>query len=240
MTSRLFALALAIVLAATVLARQPAANAIVAADGSGNYKTVQEAIDAVPQNTSASNRWTIVVKAGTYRERVYVQREKRFVRLVGEDAAGTVITFDLNATMPGPDGKPIGTFRTPTMTIDADDFTVENLTLENSAGPVGQALAAARGRRPCRLSQLPVHRLAGHDLPESRATVFRRLVHHWPRGLHLRRCDRVLRALSSPLPAQRLHHRGVDTARTAPRIRVRRWTDHRRGECPDLPRSSVA
>ncbi len=141
MTSRLFALAVAIVLAATVLARQPAANAIVAADGSGNYKTVQEAIDAVPQNTSASNRWTIFVKAGTYRERVYVQREKRFVRLVGEDAARTVITFDLNATMPGPDGKPIGTFRTPTMTIDADDFTAENLTLENSAGPVGQALA---------------------------------------------------------------------------------------------------
>ena len=43
--------------------------------------------------------------------------------------------------MPGEDGRPIGTFRTPTVTIDADDFTAENLTFENSAGPVGQALA---------------------------------------------------------------------------------------------------
>jgi pectin methylesterase-like acyl-CoA thioesterase len=121
--------------------KQPTANAIVASDGSGTHKTVQEAIDAVPQNTSASNRWTIFIKAGTYRERVYVQREKRFVTLLGEDAGRTVITYNLNATMPGEDGRPIGTFRTPTVTIDADDFTADNLTFENSAGPVGQALA---------------------------------------------------------------------------------------------------
>ena len=44
-------------------------------------------------------------------------------------------------TSPAPDGKPIGTFRTPSTTIDADDFTAENITFENSAGPVGQALA---------------------------------------------------------------------------------------------------
>jgi pectinesterase len=43
--------------------------------------------------------------------------------------------------MMGVDGKPIGTFRTPSTVIDADDFTAENLTFENSAGPVGQALA---------------------------------------------------------------------------------------------------
>ena len=117
------------------------ANAIVASDGTGNFRTVQDAIDAVPQNTSASNRWIIFIKAGTYRERIYVQREKRFVTLVGEDPARTAISYNLNATMPGPDGKPIGTFRTPTMTIDADDFSAENLTFENAAGPVGQALA---------------------------------------------------------------------------------------------------
>jgi pectinesterase len=142
MTSRVCALAVAVVAtAATLGSQQPRANAIVAADGSGDYRTVQEAIEAVPQNTSASHRWTIFVKAGTYRERVYVQREKRFVRLLGEDAVRTVITYNLNATMPGEDGRPIGTFRTPTVTIDADDFTAENLTFENSAGPVGQALA---------------------------------------------------------------------------------------------------
>src|SRR5262245_39296302 len=120
---------------------QPAANAVVAADGSGKYRTIQEAINTVPQSTTESNRWVIFVKAGTYREVVYVQREKRFVSLVGEDPLRTVITYDLNANVAGPDGKPIGTFRTPTVQIDADDFTAENITFENSAGPVGQALA---------------------------------------------------------------------------------------------------
>ena len=70
-----------------------------------------------------------------------MQREKRFFHLVGEDAKTTVLTYDLHANMPDKDGKPIGTFRTPSTTIDADDFTAENLTFENSAGPVGQALA---------------------------------------------------------------------------------------------------
>jgi len=117
------------------------ANAVVAADGSGDFRTVQDAINAVPQNTSASNRWVIFIKAGTYRELIYVQREKRFVTLVGEDPARTVLTYNLNANMTGADGKPIGTFRTPSTVIDADDFTAENLTFENGAGPVGQALA---------------------------------------------------------------------------------------------------
>ncbi|HUL53302.1 MAG TPA: pectinesterase family protein, partial [Opitutaceae bacterium] len=117
------------------------ASAVVAADGSGQYQTVQEAINAAPQLCQAGPRWVIRVKAGTYRELIYVQREKRFVSLVGEDPATTVITYDLYASLPGKDGKPIGTFRTPTALIDADDFTVENLTLENAAGPKGQALA---------------------------------------------------------------------------------------------------
>jgi pectinesterase len=116
-------------------------DAIVAADGTGQYTTIQEAINAVPQNTSAARRWVILVKPGTYREVVYVQREKRFVTLTGEDPARTTVVFNLKASDVGLDGKPIGTFRTPTMTIDADDFSIENLTIANDAGPVGQALA---------------------------------------------------------------------------------------------------
>jgi pectinesterase len=113
----------------------------VAADGTGQFKTVQEAINAVPQTTTRESPAVIRVKPGTYKELIYVQREKHFVRLVGEDAAKTVLTFDLNANMAGANGKPIGTFRTPSTYIDADDFTAENITFENSAGPVGQALA---------------------------------------------------------------------------------------------------
>lgn len=116
-------------------------DAIVAVTGPGTHKTVQEAINAVSQSTTAARRWLILVTAGTYRERLYVQREKRFVSLVGEDPLRTVITFDLKASDLGPDGLPIGTYRTPTVTIDADDFAIENLTIENGAGPGSQALA---------------------------------------------------------------------------------------------------
>src|ERR1051325_5157216 len=115
-------------------------NLFVATDGSAKFKSVQEAIMAVPQG-SATSPVIIHVKPGTYKELIYIQREKRFFKLVGEDATNTILTFDLNANMPGTNGRPIGTFKTPSTTVDADDFTAENITFENSAGPVGQALA---------------------------------------------------------------------------------------------------
>jgi pectinesterase len=119
----------------------PRPNAVVSADGTGDFKTVQEAVNKAPQTTTAAKPWTILIKPGTYRELVSIQREKHFIRLIGEDPEKTVITYNLHASMKGPDGLEIGTFRTPTFLIDADDFTVEKLTIENSAGPVGQALA---------------------------------------------------------------------------------------------------
>jgi pectinesterase len=137
--SWLLSVALLLGLAAT----SPAAaetNLLVAADGSARFKTVQEAIMAVPAG-SAANPVLIHIQPGTYRELIYVQREKRFFRLCGADPQKTVLTCDLHANLPGPDGKPIGTFRTASTVIDADDFTAENITFANSAGPVGQALA---------------------------------------------------------------------------------------------------
>lgn len=118
-----------------------AADAVVALDGSGQFKSVQEAIASAPQPIPAGKYWTILVKPGTYAEVVYVQRERGRIRLVGENAETTKITASLAAKTLGLDGKPIGTFRTATVYIDADDFVMENLTLENAAGPVGQALA---------------------------------------------------------------------------------------------------
>ena len=83
----------------------------------------------------------IHIKPGIYQELVCVQREKSFINLAGDDPEKTILTYNLQANLPGPDGQPIGTFRTPSTTIDADDFTAENITFENSAGAVGQALA---------------------------------------------------------------------------------------------------
>ncbi|HUA65948.1 MAG TPA: pectinesterase family protein [Alphaproteobacteria bacterium] len=115
-------------------------NISVAADGSGQFNSLQAAIMSVPSGTAASTV-IIHVKPGTYHELIYVQREKSFFHLIGDDATNTIITFNLYAGMTNLDGKPLGTFKTPTATIDADHFTAENITFENSAGPVGQALA---------------------------------------------------------------------------------------------------
>lgn len=112
----------------------------VALDGSAQFKSVQDAIMSVPAGTRSSPV-VIRIKPGVYKELIYIQHEKRFFRLVGEDAASTILTFDLHANMIGLNGKPIGTFRTPSTVIDADDFEAENITFENTAGPVGQALA---------------------------------------------------------------------------------------------------
>jgi pectinesterase len=117
-------------------------DTIVATDGSGQYTSLQEAISTAPMRTDpAATPWVIFVKAGTYTERIYVQRERGNIRVVGEDRDKTIVTYNLNANMPGPDGKPIGTFRTPTVQIDGDGMIWENITFANHAGPVGQALA---------------------------------------------------------------------------------------------------
>ncbi len=137
-------------LAGTLFA-QPPPDATVATDGSGQYTSLQDAISAAPMRTGSTDpRWVIFVKAGTYRERVYVQRERGRIAVIGEDAEKTILTYDLNANLPGPDGKPIGTFRTPTLQVDGDGMIWENLTIANDAGrpgprpdgpPVAQALA---------------------------------------------------------------------------------------------------
>lgn len=116
-------------------------DAVVATDGSGDFASIEKAIYAAPHRTEADPRWVIRVKPGVYQERVYVQRERGRIAVVGEDVATTVLDAAVFADQLGPDGVKLGTFRTPTLQIDGDGFVVENLTIQNSAGPVGQALA---------------------------------------------------------------------------------------------------
>jgi pectinesterase len=115
-------------------------DAVVAADGSGDHTSIQAAIMKAPYRAEGQP-WVIRVKPGTYKERVYVQRERGYIRLAGEDPATTVLSAGLHAGLTGADGQKIGTFGTPTLQIDGDGFEIENLTVENTAGPVGQALA---------------------------------------------------------------------------------------------------
>ncbi|MCP5545633.1 MAG: pectin esterase [Akkermansiaceae bacterium] len=139
---RLLALLLSL-LPALCAAGERKPDAVVATDGSGDFRSVQDAVAKADMRRANGTRrpWLILVKPGVYEERVYVQRERGNIVLHGEDPETTIIRHHMHANMPGPDGKPIGTFATATVQIDGDGMILENLTLENSAGPVGQALA---------------------------------------------------------------------------------------------------
>src|ERR1019366_872957 len=72
-----------------------APDAIVAQDGSGQYTSIQDAINRSPARPSKSDRrWIILVKPGTYREIVYIQREYTNLAIVGEDTEHTILTYN--------------------------------------------------------------------------------------------------------------------------------------------------
>src|SRR6185312_8876097 len=79
------------------------ADATVAPNGDGQFKSIQDAINAAPQKTSRDRPWVIHIKPGVYKELIYIQREKRFITLEGEDPAKTILTYNLNANMLGQD-----------------------------------------------------------------------------------------------------------------------------------------
>lgn len=113
-------------------------NIIVAADGTGTFKSVQQAINAVPDNQS--ERTVIFIKKGIYKEKVSVSSSKTNLTIIGEDSEKTIITFDdHNPKVHGKDT--ITTWTSYSFTVDAEGFIAENITFENSAGRVGQAVA---------------------------------------------------------------------------------------------------
>jgi len=111
----------------------------VSADGSGDYKTVQEAIDAVPDYSSAVTR--IFIRNGIYKEKLNLPVEKEQVRFVGESVERTILTFDDFASKKNSSGKNIGTRGSASFFIYGKGFSAENITFANSSGPVGQAVA---------------------------------------------------------------------------------------------------
>lgn len=116
---------------------------VVAKDGSGDFFTVQEAVDAAPDYCKQSGT-RILIREGVYREKLTVPSNKQKLRLTGENVWKTVISWDDYALKTGPTGYPMGTSATSTVFMHADDFLAENLTFENTAGEgksVGQACA---------------------------------------------------------------------------------------------------
>jgi pectinesterase len=126
-------------------AKETQFDAVVSADGSGTHTTIQTAIAAAPDN--GSNQFRILIKPGVYHGQFMVPKEKRHLRLVGEETASTILTYAFNVYEPQP-GAPYQF--NPGMVVVGDDFRAENLTIENTSGDHGQALALrADGDRAC-------------------------------------------------------------------------------------------
>ncbi|MEU7979864.1 pectinesterase family protein [Micromonospora sp. NPDC049081] len=106
-------------------------SSVVARDGSGDFTSVQAAVDAVPVGNAS--RYTITIRPGTYRETVTVPAAKPYVSFVGStgDARDVVIVYDNASGTPKPGGGTYGTSGSASVTIDGNDFTARHLTFAN-------------------------------------------------------------------------------------------------------------
>ncbi|MCS4302762.1 pectinesterase family protein [Chryseobacterium sp. BIGb0232] len=112
---------------------------VVSKDGKGDFTTIQQAIDAVDNNSSL--RTKIVIKAGIYKEKIVIPESKGAIFLEGENPEKTIITYDDFASKKNAEGKEIGTTGSSTLFIYSNDFSAKNISFENSSGRVGQAVA---------------------------------------------------------------------------------------------------
>jgi pectinesterase len=119
------------------VAKETKFDAVVSADGSGTHATVQEAIDAAPDNSEKP--FTILIKPGKYQGQSIVPANKRNLHFIGEELENTILTYDLNVyeTNSTTDWR----FKGTGVIVLGDDFRAENLTIENTSGDHGQALA---------------------------------------------------------------------------------------------------
>ncbi|TGE23429.1 pectinesterase family protein [Hymenobacter metallicola] len=112
---------------------------VVAQDGSGQYRTVQEAFNAVPDFRKKVT--TIFIKKGIYKEKLILAGSKNLVKIIGEDREKTVLTYDDYNQKKNIFGEDKGTSGSSSIYVYGSDFSAENITFQNASGPVGQAVA---------------------------------------------------------------------------------------------------
>jgi len=113
----------------------PANTIVVDRNGTGHFRNIQQAIDSVRAFNPAGTV-TIFIKKGVYKEKLEIPTHICNIRLIGEDKEKTIINYDDHANI-----NHMGTFRTSTLKICGNDIVMENLTIENSAAQLGQAVA---------------------------------------------------------------------------------------------------
>lgn len=147
---------LPLLLLTTVVSAQYKTEIFVAQDGSGDFITIQAAIDAT--KSFPETRITIFIKDGIYEEKVKVYAWNTHLTLRGESPTGTIIRWGDHFDQI--DRGRNSTFHTATLLVQGDDFRAENLTISNTAGPVGQAVALAIEADRCMLTNC---RMLGHQ-----------------------------------------------------------------------------
>ncbi|WP_460543388.1 pectinesterase family protein [Echinicola sediminis] len=115
------------------------ADIIVAKDGSGDFKSIQEAFNSIPDFRKKVTK--IHLKPGVYKEKLTLPSTKTNVHLIGDGALETVITYDDYASKQNSFGEEMGTTGSSSFFVFGDGFFAKNITFENSSGPVGQAVA---------------------------------------------------------------------------------------------------
>lgn len=108
---------------------------VVAKDGTGQFTTIQEAINSV-RDFRPEGRTVIYIRKGVYKEKLVLPTQKSAITFMGEDRDSTIITYDDHANI-----NKMGTFKTYTFFIGGNDIVLENLTIENNAPQLGQAVA---------------------------------------------------------------------------------------------------
>lgn len=112
----------------------------VARDGTAEFRNIDDAIEVC--RAFMEYHKVIFVKKGTYKEKLILPSWLTNIEICGEDRDNTIITYDdhANVFIPGTDRK-MGTFRTYTVRVDGNDITFRNITIENNAARLGQAVA---------------------------------------------------------------------------------------------------
>jgi len=107
---------------------------VVAADGTGEFTSVQEAVNSI--RAYMADTTFMFIKNGTYREKVVIPSWVTNLFMKGESVENTIITWNDHANI-----RNMGTFRTYTIWVQGAGFTAENITFENNAEMLGQAVA---------------------------------------------------------------------------------------------------
>ena len=97
-------------------------------DGSGHFKTVQAAINRVP--TKNKKRVIIYVKKGVYTEKVRIPSNKKYITLKGESASLTTIQWGDTASTLGKNGKPLSTYGSASVAVEADNFIALDISFK--------------------------------------------------------------------------------------------------------------